>query len=34
MRERACGRNGRWDNGEMNEGIERENGFMCMVKWV
>ena len=27
-------RNGRWDNGEMNEGIERENGFMCMVKWV
>ena len=19
MRERACGRNGRWDNGEMNE---------------
>ena len=34
MRERVCGRNGRWDSSETNERIERENGFMYMVKWV
>ena len=34
MREKVYGRYRRWDSSEVNEGIERANRFMGMVKWV